>query len=94
MEPLEDLKLLRQKALSIIQTGDADEVIWAQAHLMKIAIFALNFAGFLIKIGALDRDNPESEDFIETTCERMFATAEVLADVSEAVLQCFEEVDT
>ena len=30
---IEELELLRQKALSIVHTGDADEVIWMQARL-------------------------------------------------------------
>jgi len=91
MELVEDFELLRQKALSIVQTGDADEVIWMQAHLMKLAVFALNSTGLMIKMGVLDHGNPGSEDLIKTTYKRMLATAAVFADVSEAILQYFEE---
>ncbi len=90
---IEELELLRQKALSIVHTGDADEVIWMQARLMELAIFVLNSTGFMMAMGALDYDDPESEGLIEATCERMFATATVLTDVSKAILQYFEEDD-
>jgi len=47
----------------------------------------------MMAMGALDYDDPESEGLIEATCERMFATATVLTDVSKAILQYFEEDD-
>jgi len=51
----------------------------------------LNSTGLMIKMGVLDHGNPGSEDLIKTTYKRMLATAAVFADVSEAILQYFEE---